>query len=94
MILTTTQNLEHHTISEYLGVVFGQSIEKDEFGGDRRYLNILSEACSGALSQLGASASIMRADAVVGIRIDFEIVDAAHILVNATGTAVRIDRTY
>ena len=91
MFLTTTQNIEGHEIEEYLGVVFGEAFENKEFRGERYYLPILTKARTQALSQLEERALEMGADAVVGVRIDFDVSDVGPcVMVNATGTAVRL----
>ena len=91
MILTTTQNIEGRTITEYLGIVCGEAFENKEFKGERYYLSILTNARNLALKQLEERASSMGADAVVGVRIDFDVSDMGPcIMVNASGTAVRL----
>ena len=91
MILTTTQNIEGRTITEYLGIVSGEAFENKEFKGERYYLSILTNARNLALKQLEERADSMGADAVVGVRIDFDVSDMGPcIMVNASGTAVRL----
>jgi uncharacterized protein YbjQ (UPF0145 family) len=91
MILTTTQNIEGRTITEYLGIVCGEAFENKEFKGERYYLSILTNARNLALKQLEERADSMGADAVVGVRIDFDVSDMGPcIMVNASGTAVRL----
>ena len=91
MILTTTQNIEGHAITEYLGIVCGEAFENKEFRGERYYLSILTNARTLALNQMEERARNMGADAVVGVRIDFDVSDIGPcIMVNASGTAVKL----
>lgn len=92
MILTTTQNIEGRTITEYLGIVCGEAFENKEFKGERYYLSILTNARSSAINQMEERARDMGADAVVGVRVDFDVSDIGPcIMVNASGTAVKLD---
>ena len=91
MILTTTQSIEGRAITEYLGIVCGEAFENKEFKGERYYLSILTNARNLALKQLEERASGLGADAVVGVRIDFDVSDMGPcIMVNASGTAVKL----
>ena len=91
MILTTTQNIEGRTITEYLGIVCGEAFENKEFRGERYYLSILTNARNLALKQLEERADSLGADAVVGVRIDFDVSDIGPcIMVSASGTAVKL----
>ena len=91
MILTTTQNIEGRTITEYLGIVCGEAFENKEFKGERYYLSILNNARTLALKQMEERADSLGADAVVGVRIDFDVSDMGPcIMVNASGTAVKL----
>ena len=91
MILTTTQNIEGRTITEYLGIVCGEAFENKEFRGERYYLTVLNNARTLALNQMEERARSMGADAVVGVRIDFDVSDIGPcIMVNVSGTAVKL----
>ena len=91
MILTTTPNIDGRTITEYLGLVFGEAFENKVFRGERYYAPVLSKTRTLALSQLEENARNMGADAVIGVRIDFEMADVGPcVLVNASGTAVKL----
>jgi uncharacterized protein YbjQ (UPF0145 family) len=104
MILSTTHNLENHTISEYLGIVTGETIIganifKDFFAGIRdvvggrsgSYERVLREAKDNALSEMAEYAKRMGADAVIGIDLDYETIgsNGSMIMVTASGTAVK-----
>jgi uncharacterized protein YbjQ (UPF0145 family) len=104
VIYTTTPSVEGRTISEYLGIVTGEAILganifKDLFAGIRdivggrsgAYEEELRKAREIALNELGAWATQLGADAVVGIDIDYETVgQGSMLMVTASGTAVRL----
>ena len=104
MILSTTNTLENKTVTEYLGVVTGETIIganifKDIFAGIRdivggragSYERVLSEARENALEEMAAKARQRGADAVIGIDLDYETLGAngGMIMVTASGTAVK-----
>ena len=104
MIYTTTPSVDGRTISDYLGIVTGEAILganifKDLFAGIRdivggrsgAYEEELRKAREIALNELGAWATQLGADAVVGIDIDYETVgQGSMLMVTASGTAVRL----
>lgn len=104
MIYTTTPGVDGRTVSEYLGIVTGEAILganifKDLFAGIRdivggrsgAYEEELRKAREIALNELGAWATQLGADAVVGIDIDYETVgQGSMLMVTASGTAVRL----
>jgi uncharacterized protein YbjQ (UPF0145 family) len=104
VIYTTTPSVENRPISEYLGIVTGEAILganifKDLFAGIRdivggrsgAYEEELRKAREIALNELGAWATQLGADAVVGIDIDYETVgQGSMLMVTASGTAVRL----
>ena len=104
MILSTTNTLENRSVTEYLGVVTGETIIganifKDIFAGIRdivggragSYERVLSEARENALDEMAAKAREMGADAVIGIDLDYETLgsNGGMIMVTASGTAVK-----
>ena len=104
MILSTTNTLENKSVTEYLGVVTGETIIganifKDIFAGIRdivggrsgSYERVLAEARENALSEMAAKAREQGADAVIGIDLDYETLGAngGMIMVTASGTAVK-----
>ncbi|MGA9238162.1 heavy metal-binding domain-containing protein [Robiginitalea sp.] len=104
MILSTTHTLENQNISEYLGIVTGETIIganifKDFFAGIRdvvggrsgSYERVLREAKDNALSEMAEYARSMGADAVIGIDLDYETIgsNGSMIMVTASGTAVK-----
>mgnify|MGYP001823062444 FL=1 len=104
MILSTTHTLENQNISEYLGIVTGETIIganifKDFFAGIRdvvggrsgSYERVLREAKDNALSEMAEYARSMGANAVIGIDLDYETIgsNGSMIMVTASGTAVK-----
>ena len=104
MILSTTNTLENRNITDYLGVVTGETIIganifKDIFAGIRdivggrsgSYERVLAEARENALDEMAAKAKDLGADAVIGIDLDYETLGAngGMIMVTASGTAVK-----
>lgn len=104
MLLSTTHTLENQNITEYLGIVTGETIIganifKDIFAGIRdivggrsgSYERVLREAKDNALSEMAEQARQMGANAVVGIDLDYETLGAngGMIMVTASGTAVK-----
>ncbi len=105
MILSTTPTIEGHTIREYKGVVTGETIiganfVKDFFAGIRdivggrsaSYEKVLREAKDSALQEMMERASMMGANAIVGIDLDYETIGAngSMLMVAVSGTAVVI----
>lgn len=103
MIITTTPNIEGHSISRYCGVVAGEAILganifKDLFAGLRdivggrsgTYERELQKAREIALRELQDRAEELGANAVVGVDIDYEVMGQANgmLMVSASGTAV------
>lgn len=106
MILSTTNNIEGRTITEYKGIVFGEVITGVNFmkdfgagirniigGRSNSYENELVGARQQALQELTERASKLGADAVIGIDIDYEVLGTNNgmLMVSASGTAVRLD---
>ena len=105
MILTTTNNLENRKITNYKGVVTGETIIganfiKDFFAGIRdivggrsgSYEKVLREAKDSAMSEMVGRARELGADAIVGIDLDYETVglNGGMLMVTASGTAVQL----
>ena len=106
MILTTTPSLEGHQITDYLGIVTGETIIganvfrdifasiRDIVGGrSSSYEEVLRKAKDTALHEMQAHAEAMVANAVVGIDLDYETVggSGSMLMVTASGTAVRYE---
>ncbi|MGC6285715.1 MAG: heavy metal-binding domain-containing protein [Polaribacter sp.] len=105
MILTTTNNLENRKITNYKGVVTGETIIganfiKDFFAGIRdivggrsgSYEKVLREAKDSAMAEMVDRARELGADAIVGIDLDYETVgpNGGMLMVTASGTAVQL----
>lgn len=103
MILTTTHNVEGKTIDQYLGIVFGEVITgtdvikdigagfKDIFGGrSKGYEETLIKTRKEALDEIQQRASELNADAIVGLKMDYETLGGNNsiLMVTVSGTAV------
>ena len=104
MIITTTNNVPGMEVVEYKGfatgeVVAGINVIKDIGAGIRNlfggrvkgYEDEIIQARAEALKELEARAAEMGANAVIGVRIDFDAIGGDGnnmLLVTATGTAV------
>jgi len=105
MILTTTSQVEGHTIREYKGLVTGETIiganfMKDIFAGIRdivggrsaSYEKVLRQAKDTSMQEMIERAQAMGANAIVGIDIDYETIGESNsmLMVATSGTAVVI----
>jgi uncharacterized protein YbjQ (UPF0145 family) len=81
-------------------VIIGANVIKDIFAGLRdffggrsvTYEKVLEEARNNALAELVQRATMMGANAIVGVDLDFETIgsNGSMLMVVASGTAVRI----
>ena len=105
MIITTTPTIEGREILEYKGLVFGEVISgvnfikdfgaglRDIFGGrSEGYEEELIDARNEALSELKMRAEKIGADAVVGAKMDYEVLGqgGSMLMVTISGTAVSL----
>ncbi len=105
MLLTTTPSIEGQPIRDYLGIVTGEAIVganilkdimaavRDVVGGRAgAYEKALRSARQDALRELAQHAESLRADAVVGVDLDYEVLGRAGsmLMVTAAGTAVKL----
>jgi len=105
MILTTTPNIEGKRITEYLGVVTGETIVganifKDIMAGIRdivggragAYEKAFRKAREIAFEEMEQEAAELGADAIVGIDLDTETLGAqgGMLMVSVNGTAVKL----
>lgn len=103
MIVTTTPSIEGRQITDYRGIVTGETIMganivRDLFasitdivgGRSGAYETKLAEARETALREMQERAQGLGANAVVGVDIDYEVLCKAGsmLMVSATGTAV------
>ena len=102
MIVTTTPTVEGRTIKDYKGIVVGEAILganvfRDIFAGitdilggrSGAYEEELGKARSIAISELEDRARALGANAVVGIDLDYEVINNM-LMVSASGTAVEL----
>lgn len=105
MIITTTDNIDNKTVSEYCGIVSGEAILganlfKDFFAGIRdvvggrsgAYEEEFRKAKDAALKDMIAEAKMLGADAVVAVDLDYEVIGGDQktlLMVSANGTAVK-----
>ena len=101
MIITTTHTLDGRKITNYLGLVTGETIIganifKDFFAGIRdivggrsgAYEKVLREAKETALAEMTDQAKRLGANAIIGIDLDYETIGQGMLMVTASGTAV------
>ncbi|MEE4346824.1 MAG: heavy metal-binding domain-containing protein [Paracoccaceae bacterium] len=106
MIVTTTNSIEGHRITDYRGIVVGEAIMganvvRDIFAGitdiiggrSGAYESKLQDARDTALEELQQKAMRAGANAVVGVDLDYEVVGQSMLMVSASGTAVVVERT-
>ncbi len=105
MILSTTEILEGFEVTEYLGLVSGETISganilRDvmatvtDFVGGRSaaYEEELCSARDSAVREMTERARLKGADGIIGVSVDFEVIGGrgAMIMVTSLGTAVRL----
>ncbi|GAA4245473.1 MULTISPECIES: YbjQ family protein [Winogradskyella] len=97
MILTTTNSIENHNIIDYLGIVTGVAINKEAismgFSMSKYYTklqNNIETVKEEAFQSLQNNAAKLKANAVVGIKIEIELTASNYAMVSVTGTAVKV----
>ncbi len=106
MIITTTQQIEGEPIKEYKGIVFGEVINGVDFvkdiaagitnffgGRSSSYEGELVNSRENAIKEMQDRATQLGANAVVGVKIDYEVLGQGGnmLMVTASGTAVVIE---
>lgn len=106
MIITMTDSVEGHRITEYFGVctgeaILGANVVRDMFAGIRdfvggrsgAYEKVIRAGKDAAIEDMQANAEELGANAVVGVDLDYEVVGegGSMMMVVASGTAVKID---
>ena len=101
----TTPKIEGRPISQYLGVVTGETITganflkdftasiHDIFGGrSGSYEKVLKESKDTAMKEMAERAAQLGADAIVGIDLDYEALgqNSSMLMVTCSGTAVKL----
>lgn len=102
MTITTTNSIEGKKIEKYLGIVSGEAmmganIIKDFTAGIRnvvggrssQYEDEIRKGRIEALKDMESRAKEKGADAVIGVRADYEEMSEGMLWVNVTGTAVK-----
>ncbi len=100
MIVTTTGTVEGYQIADYRGIVVGEAILganvfRDVFAGitdilggrASSYESSLAEARETALKEMEEKARAAGATAIVGVDLDYEVINNM-LMVTASGTAV------
>ncbi len=105
MIITTTPFVENREVSEYLGIVFGEVITgvnmlkdigagfRDMFGGrSKGYEEELVMGRNEAISEMEVRAANLGADAIIGAKMDYEVLGASSgmLMITISGTAVKL----
>ena len=102
MIMTTTPTIEGKKVTAYLGIVVGEAVMganlfRDLFAGitditggrSGAYEGEMANARETALRELEAHAAELGADAVIGVDLDYEVINNM-MMVTASGTAVKV----
>lgn len=107
MLTSTTDHLQGFEITEYLGIVTGETISganlvrdimatvTDYVGGrSGTYEDILGRSRESAVQEMQDRARLMGADAIVGVSLDYETIGGkgSMLMVTATGTAIKLRR--
>lgn len=97
MILTTTNSIEGHKIMDYLGIVTGVALNKETvamgFSASKYYSklqNSIENVKEEAFQTLQNNAAKLKANAVVGIKVEIELTTSNYAMVSVTGTAVKV----
>jgi len=106
MIVTTTENIAGHHVTESLGQVFGVVVRSRGLGGNlaaalrsifggeiKEFTSLVEDTRRHALDRLVQNAALMGADAVVMMRFDSGSLGQVMNEVVAYGTAVKIRPT-
>lgn len=103
MLLTTTNQIEGKIIKEYRGIVFGEvtngiNYQRDIMarfttvvgGRSAEYEEEIINTRADAINEMMARAERIGANAVIGVKIDYETIDSM-LMVVASGTAVIVE---
>lgn len=97
MILTTTNSIENHKIIDYLGIVTGVAFNKEGvsmgFSMSKYYTKLqdnIGAVKEEAFQILQNNAAKLKANAVVGIKVEIELTASNYAMVSVTGTAVKV----
>ncbi|MFC0603448.1 YbjQ family protein [Winogradskyella pulchriflava] len=97
MILTTTNSIEGYKIIDYLGIVTGVAMNENKLAMSfsmSKYYKAVSESIDvvkeEAFKKLRDNALKLKANAVVGIKVEIELTTHNYAMVSITGTAVKV----
>ncbi len=105
MIVTTTPHVDGRQVQQYMGIVFGEVITginvlkdigaglRNFFGGrSQGYEEELLNARMQSLQEMEERARQLGADAVIGVKMDYEVLGADNgmLMVSCSGTAVKL----
>jgi uncharacterized protein YbjQ (UPF0145 family) len=99
MILTTTNSIEGFKISDYKGIVTGVAINEEKlamgfsitkyYKAIQQSIDITKEV---AFQKLTENAVKLGANAIVGIKVEIEVLASNYAIVSVTGTAVEVSQ--
>jgi uncharacterized protein YbjQ (UPF0145 family) len=97
MILTTTNAIDGYSITDYLGIVTGVAMHDEIMTmgfSISKYAKKIQDGVDTtkeeAFQRLRNNALKLKADAVVGIKVEIELTTSNYAMVSVTGTAVKI----
>jgi uncharacterized protein YbjQ (UPF0145 family) len=103
MLISTTTVIEGRPVTQYLGVVAGETILGANIFRDigAQFRNITGGRASGyekelrrgrdeAMGEMETAATALGADAIIGVDIDYETVGGSMLMVTVSGTAVKL----
>jgi uncharacterized protein YbjQ (UPF0145 family) len=97
MILTTTNSIEGYKIVDYLGIVTGVAMHDEVIAmgfSMSKYIKKVQDSVDAtkekAFQQLQENAKKLKANAVVGIKVEIELTTSNYAMVSVTGTAVKV----
>ena len=103
MLITTTTAIEGRPVTQYLGVVVGETILGANIFRDigAQFRNITGGRVEGyekelrrgrdeAMQEMTAEATELGADAIIGVDLDYETVGNSMLMVTCAGTAVKL----
>ncbi|MGE5613643.1 MAG: heavy metal-binding domain-containing protein [Bacillota bacterium] len=104
MIVTTTPSVEGRKIKEYKGIIFGEVVSGVDFikdfaagltnifgGRSGSYEGELIDAREQAIMEMVHRARQCGANAIVGVDVDYEVLQGNMLMVTASGTAVVLE---
>jgi uncharacterized protein YbjQ (UPF0145 family) len=103
VLISTTTAIEGRPVSQYLGVVAGETILGANIFRDigAQFRNITGGRAAGyekelrrgrdeAMAEMQTAAGVLGADAIIGVDIDYETVGGSMLMVTVSGTAVKL----